>query len=236
MISSVGQIVKKWAEQSNLNVQYFESIHSTNDVAKDFSYADVSPWVFVTDAQTQGRGRGENIWSSGSHGTNLLMTWSFAVDVPPQPITSPLVGLGLYRAAVACWPDFGWGLKAPNDLLLKSGKVAGLLTESISCGEQHRLLVGIGMNLHSNPQVENSQALKDHTTRNLNEDLLQFLNLLLVELMEAVAAGQSAEINPAQRDELLKALSKGPLGSTILSVLPDGSLRTSTRTIHWYDL
>src|SRR5689334_21981888 len=115
MNPSIGQIVKRWAEQSNLHVQYFESTHSTNDVAKEFTYPDVSPWVFVADIQTKGRGRGERMWDSGTAGTNLLMTWSFAVDAPPQPITAPLVGLALYRAASTCWPVLSWGLKAPND-------------------------------------------------------------------------------------------------------------------------
>ncbi|MBX9766186.1 MAG: hypothetical protein K2X47_02855 [Bdellovibrionales bacterium] len=236
MSSTVGQIVKRWAEQSNLNVQYFESTHSTNDVAKDFSYPDSSPWVFVCDLQTSGRGRGDNTWISGNQGANLLMTWSFAVDTPPQPITAPLVGLSLFQAAQSCWPDLNWALKAPNDLLLDNGKVAGLLTESISCGNQHRLLVGLGMNVFSNPAIQNSKALKEFKTQNLSEDLCQFLNFLLVELGEGVAGGQETELNPSQRDELLKALSKSAFGGDILSVLQDGSLRTSTGTIHWYDL
>ncbi len=235
-MSTVGQIVKKWAEQSNLHVQYFESTNSTNDVAKSFSYPDPSPWVFVTDLQVAGRGRGENAWDSGVAGSNLLMTWSFAVDAPPQPITSPLVGLGLYRAVSTCWPELAWELKAPNDLLLNAGKVAGLLIESISCGDQHRLLIGIGMNLYSNPKINGSQSVRELSARNLNDDLVQILNALLIELMDAVSAGQHSELSPARRDELMKALRKGPLGDSLLSVLPDGSLRTSTGTTHWYDL
>lgn len=164
------------------------------------------------------------------------MTWSFAVDSPPQPITAPLVGLSLFRAAHSCWPELGFALKAPNDLLLDDGKVAGLLTESVSCGTQHRLLIGLGMNVFSNPAIQGSRSLKDFRKQSLNEDLCQFLNFLLVELSDGIAGGQQAELNPSQRDELLKALTKSKVGKEILSVLPDGSLRRATGTIHWYDL
>jgi len=60
------------------------------------------------------------------------MGFFFAPSV--QHLTGPLFGLALYRATQTIWPHLPLSLKAPNDLWLGSGKVAGLLIETIASG------------------------------------------------------------------------------------------------------
>ena len=68
-----------------------------------------------------------------------------------QPTLSPLVGLALYKACSGTWPFLNWNLKAPNDLYISNKKVAGLLIETVTQGDDIRLLVGLGLNVLATP-------------------------------------------------------------------------------------
>lgn len=102
---------------------------STQDVARDLAIGS----IVVADHQTAGRGRLDHRWEAPP-GTALLV--SFVLQ--PNPLLSLAAGVA---AAEAC--DHGVRLKWPNDLLLKGGKVGGVLVEATPV----KAICGIGINL-----------------------------------------------------------------------------------------
>ena len=137
-----------------------ESVTSTQDVARLLPIGS----VVIADHQTAGRGRLDRRWESPP-GTALLV--SFVLR--PNPLLSLAAGVA---AAEAC--GGGVRLKWPNDLLLGSAKVGGILVEA----GPTKAICGIGINLTWAPQG----AAK------LNQDRDRLLDKLRVELERWVSA------------------------------------------------
>jgi BirA family transcriptional regulator, biotin operon repressor / biotin---[acetyl-CoA-carboxylase] ligase len=106
-----------------------KSVTSTQDIARDLDIGS----IVVADHQTAGRGRLDHLWEAPP-GTALLV--SFVLQ--PNPLLSLAAGVA---AAEACGQ--GVRLKWPNDLLLKGGKVGGVLVEATPT----KAICGIGINL-----------------------------------------------------------------------------------------
>jgi len=237
----IGQITQKWAESHKLPTFYERVLGSTNDWAKKEAFSqpvlEESLVLYLTDHQTAGRGRGVNTWQDASPGSSLLCSWSFAVDSTPQPTTTCLVGLGLYRACAATWPFLSWSLKAPNDLYLGSKKIAGILCETIQQGEDYRLIVGIGMNVTESPREhENSVSILGSLPRGvplLGEDWIGFLERFLLEIAE-IAGRSEAPLTSTEQRSLLHILNLNPnLTEAYTGVGEDGSLMFGRNRIEW---
>lgn len=184
----IGVITASWAEMHNISCDYSESTESTNDLAKEDAFNGLNPvQLYVTDEQTKGRGRGSNSWQTPAVGSSLLSTWSFQSTVVPTPYITSLIGLGLFNAARATWPFMNWNLKAPNDLYIDDKKIAGLLVETVSQGQQHRIIVGLGFNIFDHPNLPIATDLFAEMTKNkfpgiLGTDWIKFLDRLLFEV------------------------------------------------------
>lgn len=125
-------------------VYYLSETDSTMDDARALLRGDAaSGTVVVADYQRRGRGRFSHRAWTASPGENLLFTAALAEDRVPRPTTQlPLIaGLAVARSLES---RFGLRprLKWPNDVLLESGKVAGVLCQGIPGW----FLVGIGVN------------------------------------------------------------------------------------------
>lgn len=233
-----------WAEHNRVPVEFIESCPSTNDLAKEESHSasleGLPVKVYLSELQTNGRGRGNNTWSNSSAGQQLIMTVSLKVPQPPQPILSPRLGLALWSAARTSWPFLNWSLKAPNDLYLGSKKVAGILLENIICGEDVRTLIGVGMNIWSTPvEIETATHLVADFPAEVTltpEDWFRFCDRFFMELSQA-ASLSFEKLNTVDQRSLLFALNQQPhLHSKYTQVDSDGSLWTGTNKKVWLDL
>lgn len=106
-------------------------------------------WL-VADRQTAGRGRAGRTWFDG-FGNFMGSTVAHLRDGDPQPQTLALVaGLAACRAVLAVAPGLaGLQLKWPNDLLVGSAKLAGILLER----QRDAVVVGIGVNVAQSPEL-----------------------------------------------------------------------------------
>jgi BirA family transcriptional regulator, biotin operon repressor / biotin---[acetyl-CoA-carboxylase] ligase len=131
----------------------YDTIDSTNSEARRRLDTTPGPCWILAHAQTAGIGRRGRMWST-EHG-------NFAATLL-QPLTLPLnqAALQSFTAALALRDAFiavggeadDFTLKWPNDVLLKGGKVAGILLETMGAGPSH-LCIGIGVNLAHAPSV-----------------------------------------------------------------------------------
>jgi BirA family biotin operon repressor/biotin-[acetyl-CoA-carboxylase] ligase len=137
---------------------------STFDIAEQFALSGASHGLTVIAArQLQGRGRFGRNWLSPPGG--LWMT-----VVLRNPNLSSFVGgislLGALSAALAINKMFEIRslVKWPNDLVIRSDKVGGILVESKFEGNEHLYsLLGIGLNVNFQPSMIRSVNQKSTT-------------------------------------------------------------------------
>jgi BirA family transcriptional regulator, biotin operon repressor / biotin---[acetyl-CoA-carboxylase] ligase len=234
---------KKWALDQGIKLWAEPETHSTNTVAKeDQSLVTIpsggDPTLYITRRQTQGRGRGTNIWITPDQGA-LLSSWSFAEKRMPQPIFSPLAGLALFEACASTWPGVSFNLKAPNDLYIGDRKTAGLLIEIVDRGHERQIVVGLGLNVSASPpDVSTSTCLAQHLQTEVSEILWNsFLNSWLVGLKNALREGTRDLMTPSACSRLKAALNLHPLLSEpFLEVDELGQLHSASRVIRWQEL
>lgn len=242
-MSLIGELTARWAEQAKLPHHYNAQSLSTNFTAKEGAFSsDLNDVIklYVTDHQTQGRGRGSHKWVNSVLGSNLLCTWSFASKVPPTPLLSCWVGLAIFRSLSSTWPYLPWSLKAPNDVYLAEKKVGGLLIEAISQGDLNRILIGYGFNVKGHPTVfsEATDLVTHGSEGSFSEPLWsQFLDRMLLELSLCMSRNLQAPAELSEKWALLSALNRFPLlKEKYIDIDDHGNLYTPTSTISWSQL
>ena len=120
---------------------YAESTDSTQRrLAEDESEGAIA----VAEVQTEGRGRLGRAWEAPA-GTSVLVSVLLlpAVEAPRLPELSLVAG-GAVAQAIAEVTGLEPAIKFPNDILVRSRKVAGILAES----SEGRVVLGIGVNVN----------------------------------------------------------------------------------------
>ena len=130
-------------------IRYFDSVGSTNNEALTWAStgaADLS--IVIADEQTAGRGRLDRPWFTPP-ASALAFSLILYPTADEKLHLSRIVGLAalalgdaLGRLGLA--PQIKW----PNDVLLNSHKVAGILTELTWAGEEvDAIVMGMGVNV-----------------------------------------------------------------------------------------
>jgi BirA family biotin operon repressor/biotin-[acetyl-CoA-carboxylase] ligase len=135
----------------------YDEVGSTNTEAMRLaSSGETGPLWISARRQSAGRGRSGRSWQSdaGNLYASLLFTSSCAPAVAHQ--VSLLAGVAVHDAIVAAnagVPLRALRLKWPNDVLVGTAKLAGILLESVAAtdGRLH-IVVGIGLNLATPPR------------------------------------------------------------------------------------
>lgn len=239
-MKSPAKITNQWVRQKKYSFWFKEETTSTNDIARQEAFdVKYNFKMYFTNHQTHGRGSHSRVWKDT--GNSFLSSWSYRITHSPQHIMSPLVGLALFNSCQLVWPHLTWSLKAPNDLFLMNKKVAGLLIESILQGEEHRLIIGLGMNVNDHPKDIKEAT---HITSDLGtgapigqKKWYLLLDQLKLQFEEALKKGATSQISKEDRTILLTALNANPLKPKLfLKITDQGDLVTETKTIAWSSL
>lgn len=126
---------------------YIEETDSTNALAKR-EKAHKSGTVFVAGKQTMGRGRSGRIWESDDEKA-LYMSILLKPDLLPEKISSITLvfGLAVFNALKG-YADVG--IKWPNDIILNSKKLSGIMCEMSGTAQKIDYVVcGVGVNVNN---------------------------------------------------------------------------------------
>ncbi len=131
------------------NFIFYDEVDSTNELLlKDNSISNHGTVLFA-DNQVKGRGRLDREWITVKDSS---LTFSILLT---ENLTANIINLINLAASVAVAQSLenlyqlDVRLKWPNDVLIQTRKVCGILVESISKGESiERLVVGIGVNVN----------------------------------------------------------------------------------------
>ena len=138
------------------NIYKFKSVTSTNDVALNLIKDKKENSGFVyTDVQTKGRGTKGKKWVSIEGNLFCSLFFPLAKEHPSFDqfsIINPIIISGVIKKFCS---DDKINLKFPNDIFLNGKKICGLLQEVITMENKKYLIVGIGLNIESNPNIYN---------------------------------------------------------------------------------
>lgn len=201
----------------------FTSIPSTMDTAHALA-ANGAPagTLVLAEEQTAGRGRGGKRWRSRPRAG----IWMTLIERPndADALAVLTIRLGLKAAPVLeRYVDEPVRLKWPNDLLLRRGKLAGILVET-RWRESHVdwLAIGMGINVHVPDDDPEGVGLRAGTRR------LEVLAELLPTLRAAARARgplTDTELDRWRaRDHAVGRRCSAPIAGRIRGVAPDGSL------------
>jgi len=131
------------------NIIYYDSIGSTNSIAKKFAESGGEHGtVIISEEQTTGRGRLGRSWISPKY-KGIWMS----IILRPNIVTENISQITLIGAAAVQKAIMKMGIKTtikwPNDIVLNSRKVCGILTEmSGEIDHINYLVMGIGINVN----------------------------------------------------------------------------------------
>ncbi len=118
---------------------YFDTVNSTNDVALTYPIGS----VIIAQSQTSGRGRYGRTWVSEEG--NLFLSVVMPEFAELTPLLSYVIAVAVAHTLLDYHPQIKW----PNDILIKGGKVAGILLER----HEDKVIAGIGINCVSSPKT-----------------------------------------------------------------------------------
>ncbi len=169
------------------SLHLFETVSSTNQILWDLVTQGAEPGcVVIANEQTAGRGQWGRQWMSQNGGLYL------SVAIAPQ-----LSATNSYQLTLAT----AWGIakqlrscgvpveiKWPNDLVLQSRKLCGILTETkVQQGQITQAVIGVGMNW-ANPVPETGINLAMWQA-NQHTKLIPSLEMLILEVLIGIESG-----------------------------------------------
>ena len=133
----------------NIKVIKYDCVGSTNTEAKEYAIRSDrrEPVLFIADEQSAGRGRlGRNFVSR--RGQGIYMSLLYFTD---ESLSDAISVTGAAAVIVARVIEEAVGaqmkIKWVNDIYGAHGKVAGILTESVSLEKGSAIIVGVGINV-----------------------------------------------------------------------------------------
>lgn len=137
----------------------FDTVTSTNDVAKKLCKENEECILVVADGQTNGRGRqGKNFFSPS--GSGLYFSMVFSTESPAFEFTGVTCAVAVACArAIEKLCSLNVKIKWVNDIYIENKKVCGILVQSVSeNGIVKKLIVGVGINIST---VDFPDEIKD---------------------------------------------------------------------------
>lgn len=218
-----------WPDPASLGLvalHHEVEVESTMDSAHALADAGAPGGTLViADRQRRGRGRGGAAWVS----TEPSGLWMTLIERPSARREAGSVGvlalrLGIALAdALAPITDGAIGLKWPNDLLVDSRKLAGVLVEARwRDGEIEWLAIGVGINVRVPAAFDMAATVRSEHDR---RDVLA----RTVPVMRAAAAahGDLTALELARwhaRDAFVGQRVREPVAGIVRGLAPDGAL------------
>ena len=158
----------------------FESVGSTNDVAINLiKEKKKEVGCIYADIQTKGRGTKRKEWVSEMG--NLFGSIFFPLKNNYPPFTefstiNPVIISGVIRKFCK---EKKISFKWPNDIFVNGRKICGILQEVITVDSKKFLIIGIGINIISNPDVsvdyEATNIFLETTKKPTNKEIINLL-------------------------------------------------------------
>lgn len=158
---------------------HFESIDSTNNyIKRNYESLNHLSWV-TSEVQTEGKGRSSKSWYGDEDSLLCSILIKEQLPVEKNQMIPLLAAKSLHHVLSKYHQSIE--IKWPNDLLIHSKKVAGILVESVVIENKFKaMIIGFGVNVN---QIDFPDSIKDIATSLSIDDNYAFdINQILIEL------------------------------------------------------
>jgi BirA family biotin operon repressor/biotin-[acetyl-CoA-carboxylase] ligase len=176
----------RWLVKDFILVQQTES---TNKLAAKILADSLSGKGLIVFAETQtaGKGRKGDPWID-LRSESLLLSMIPDIQYCPE---SEQAGLTVIASSVAMAEVIAnllpgeVSIKWPNDILVQSLKLCGILVENIKIRNSQRPIIGIGLNCHQEPRFFNEKNLNGATSLDIQTNSYNDRNALAAAIIES---------------------------------------------------
>lgn len=151
----------------------YKKVGSTNDIAYELAEKGMQEGtVIISEEQTTGKGRHGRKWLSPPNGGIYLSCILRPGIVPTEIPRITLLGAVAVARAVRKASGLSAMIKWPNDILINSRKVCGILTEMKAEQDRvHFIVVGIGINVNTKARYlpRGASSIKEEMCRSKME-------------------------------------------------------------------
>ena len=134
----------------------FKSVTSTNDIAINLIKEEQKKTGCVyADIQTKGRGTYGREWVSDKGNLFVSIFFPLKNNYPSLCEFSTINPIIIYDVIKHFCEKKNINLKFPNDVFVNGKKICGILQEHIVSNSRKFLIIGIGVNIASNPNTNN---------------------------------------------------------------------------------
>lgn len=137
-------------EYMGSKIIYKDTTSSTNDDGKQAGEKGMEEGsIFISEAQTKGRGRMLREWVT-AEGEGIALSILLRPEIIPAeaPTITPVLALSVVKTIKKLY-DIDAKIKWPNDIFLDGKKLGGILTEMNAGMEGVKyIVIGLGLNIH----------------------------------------------------------------------------------------
>ena len=140
---------------------FLESVKSTNDEIKNISKNKKISIALFSEEQTNGKGRSNNKWLSqkGDLTCSFFLNENFCLNDLGK--INIMTSVCIIDALRDLFKDLEVKIKWPNDLYIGEKKLGGILLETkVSKGNIINLIIGVGINIISSPDIDKYKTTK----------------------------------------------------------------------------
>ena len=159
----------------NLKVFHLKNVNSTNNFAIRKIKQGKIMGIVISDSQKKGRGRHGNKWISQSGNLFISIFYRLNKKISIDQFTKK--NFLLIKKELSNFTKEKIQIKPPNDLLIKKKKFCGILQEIITHNEQNYVIIGIGINIHKNPNIKNNPTTSLLKYNNKINKMIIFKNI-----------------------------------------------------------
>jgi len=147
----------------------FKKVKSSNNTAIRLIRRGIDSGVVSADVQTQGKGQRGNKWISKKG--NLFISIFFKVNSKLSLKKITTINLSILKKIISNQIVGKIYIKLPNDILIYKKKVSGILQEIMYKNNSKYLIVGIGINVISSPNIRNypTTYLNKYSKKKINK-------------------------------------------------------------------
>ena len=147
----------------------FKKVKSTNNTAIRLIKRGIDSGVVSANVQTKGKGQRGNKWISKKG--NLFISIFFKVNSKLSLKKITTINLSILKKIISSQIVGKIYIKLPNDILIYKKKVSGILQEIMYKNNNKYLIVGIGINIISSPNIRNypTTYLNKYSKKKINK-------------------------------------------------------------------
>jgi BirA family transcriptional regulator, biotin operon repressor / biotin---[acetyl-CoA-carboxylase] ligase len=231
-------------ENYPFSLHIFDSVPSTNQTLWNLLAEGAKPWsVVIAKQQTAGRGQWGRQWNSPTGGLYLSVAIAPKLEASASYQLTLASAWGIASQLRQCGVDVG--IKWPNDLVINSRKLGGILTETkINHGYINQAVIGVGINW-TNPVPETGINLEMWQASYATKPI-SCLETLTSTVLRGIESGmeclvqEGVSILLSRYLELLTNIGDkvyiDNLAGTVVGVNSQGNLRVSLETYDTTDI